>query len=106
MFGERGLRRLDMLKIRRAGHIDDLFMEYRSLMAVVAEKRRSPCKIKRHDCLCVGHHAAQRLERVEDAVRALQDVRVVRARNRWIERKTPVSHCRVSGERHRHHHRR
>lgn len=93
------LRRLDVLEVRNVGHIKDLFMEYR---AVVAEERSCSAKVKWHDRLRVGHHAAQRLEGMEDAVRALEDVRVVRAGQRWVDSQTPVSHCGVTGERNRH----
>lgn len=92
-----------MLEIWPVGHVEDLLMEHRGLVAVVAEKRRSPGEVERHDCLCVGHHAAQRLERMEDAVGAHADVRVVRAGQRRVDSETPVSHCGVTGERHRHH---
>lgn len=95
MSGVHAMWRLHVLEIRHAGHVEDLFVEHRGLVAVVAEKRRSPGEVKRHDCLCVGHHAAQRLERMKDAVRAGQ---------RRVDSQTPVPHCGVTGERHRHRH--
>lgn len=95
MSGVHALWRLHVLEIRHAGHVEDLFVEHRGLVAAVAEKRRSPGEVKRNDRLCVGHHAAQRLERMEDAVCAGQ---------RRVDSQTPVPHCGVTGERHRHHH--
>lgn len=104
MSGVHALWRLHVLEIWHAGYVEDLFVEHRGLVAVVAEKRRRPGEVKRQDCLCVGHHSAQRLERMEDAVRALEDVCVVRAGERRVDTQTPVPHCGVTGERHRHRH--